>query len=84
MVRYRIKTDMFNYFQFDEIIYPHNNGQQWGTKYALAGNNCIPLEVIEALPNYFEKLDEIIVLPEELERFVAVYKQAKLKRLIEE
>ena len=81
---YRSKTDMFAGFNAGELLYSHNQGNQWGKEFVLAGERCIPIEVIEKLPQYFEPIydETMLIHPEELEKFLTIYKKAKREGLI--
>ena len=78
MVIYELKTSMFEGFNIGQKIYPHNNGQQYGKLYALPGDNCIHKDVIERIPEYFERISD----ETELDKFVMLYKRAKDLRYI--
>lgn len=52
-MRYQVKTNILKHFDYDEIIYPHNNGKQYGKCYALPGDDCLYIDFIIDNPDYF-------------------------------
>lgn len=57
MILYKVKTDVFRYFEIGDVLQPLNNGLQYSKEGMKGGDPCISIEIIKALPNYFEKLD---------------------------
>ena len=79
-MRYQIKTDIFRYFDYDEIIYPHNGGMQYGKEFALPGDNCFYVDFIISNPTYFVPVSG--ELPKHNERLLTLAEDIKtLKRL---
>lgn len=58
MKKYRLNTDQFKGFEYGEILYPHNDGEQYGKKDAKLGDRCLSKNWIEKMPELFEEVKE--------------------------
>lgn len=58
MIKYKLKSDIFKGFACGEIIYPHNEGCQFGKEFSKVGDPCIDWNFIEKMPELFEEIKD--------------------------